>query len=124
MNLVDTLPITRSGFDSRPVVRLVKVSASQGGWGAEAEGDIPVHAWGYPKRSGGHREDRGQDASGDRPHDQRRGTTTALDPNRLNDRDMVITTVSIDRGLSGTARPGDPVMGSTCRRSAQRVNVA
>jgi Domain of unknown function DUF11 len=97
VNLVDALPITCSEFGCRPVVRLVKVSTSQGSCGAEAEGNIPCTLGDIP--SGGTVTVRivvraPQEAG--TITNSAYVTTTASDPNLSNDRDAV-TTMVIDR---------------------------
>ena len=93
VNLVDGLPITCSEFGCRPVVRLLKVDPSQGSCGTEAEGNIPCTL--------------GDIASGATVTvrivvrtiqagtitNTAFATTTAFDPNTLNDRDSVTTVV-------------------------------
>jgi uncharacterized repeat protein (TIGR01451 family) len=96
VNLVDALPVTCSEFGCRPVVRLVKVSVSQGSCGAEAEGNIPCTLGDIPSGATATLRIvvRAPQEAG--PITNSAFVTSASDPDPSNDRDMV-TTIVISR---------------------------
>jgi uncharacterized repeat protein (TIGR01451 family) len=97
VNFVDGLPIECSEFGCRPVVQLVSVKPSQGSCGTEAEGNIPCSFGDIPSGTTVTVKIVVRTVEVGTITNSAFATTASSDPNTLNDRDAVTTTVTARR---------------------------